>query len=142
MANEVSRRDFAKAGAVVGLGSSVPVSACGWCRGSGGRDPATRLSASAADRRCTRRRSTRPSRSTRNWWRAATRMRGGSTWRSRAPVAAGRPAPALYAAADFDRMVAEAKPALVVVTTPCGTHHQLHLPRDGTGRPTSSARRR
>ena len=40
-----------------------------------------------------------------------------------AAVAAGRPAPALYAAADFDRMVKETKPAFVIVTTPCGTHH-------------------
>ncbi len=38
--------------------------------------------------------------------------------------AAGRPAPALYDARDFDRMLAETKPAHVVVTTPCGTHHE------------------
>jgi len=38
--------------------------------------------------------------------------------------AAGRPAPALYDARDFDRMLAETKPAHVIVTTPCGTHHE------------------
>jgi predicted dehydrogenase len=37
--------------------------------------------------------------------------------------AAGRPEPAIYEAKDFDRMIAESKPAHVVVTTPCGTHH-------------------
>jgi predicted dehydrogenase len=40
-----------------------------------------------------------------------------------AALAAGRPAPALYDARDFDRMLAETKPAHVIVTTPCGTHH-------------------
>jgi predicted dehydrogenase len=38
--------------------------------------------------------------------------------------AAGRPEPALYAAAEFDRMMAEEKPDAVIVTTPCGTHHE------------------
>jgi predicted dehydrogenase len=41
-----------------------------------------------------------------------------------AAVAAGRPEPAAFAAADFDRMIAEAKPDIVIVTTPCGLHHQ------------------
>jgi predicted dehydrogenase len=41
-----------------------------------------------------------------------------------AAVAAGRPAPALYAAADFDRMIADAQPQIVIVTTPCGLHHE------------------
>ncbi len=35
----------------------------------------------------------------------------------------GRPEPKLYAAADFDKMLGETKPDVVVVTTPCGTHH-------------------
>jgi predicted dehydrogenase len=41
-----------------------------------------------------------------------------------ASVAAGRPAPALYSAADFDKMIAEARPQLLIVTVPCGLHHE------------------
>ncbi len=36
----------------------------------------------------------------------------------------GRPEPKLYAAGEFDKMVSESKPDVVVVTTPCGTHHE------------------
>jgi predicted dehydrogenase len=35
----------------------------------------------------------------------------------------GRPEPKLYAAADFERMIAETKPEVVIVTTVDGTHH-------------------
>jgi predicted dehydrogenase len=35
---------------------------------------------------------------------------------------AGRPEPAAFGAADFDRMLQEARPEFLVVTTPCGTH--------------------
>ena len=37
---------------------------------------------------------------------------------------AGKPAPALYDAKEFDKMVAEARPEVVIVTTPCGIHHE------------------
>jgi predicted dehydrogenase len=36
----------------------------------------------------------------------------------------GAPVPAGYAPADFEKMIAETKPEVVIVTTPCGTHHE------------------
>ena len=37
-----------------------------------------------------------------------------------------------YLAAQFDQMIAETKPDVVIVTTMDSTHHHLHHPRDGT----------
>jgi predicted dehydrogenase len=35
-----------------------------------------------------------------------------------------RPEPAAFAATQFDRMIADARPDVLIVTTPCGTHHE------------------
>jgi len=121
----ITRRDFAKTGAVVGLGTLLPATANGWFQettksrgrvryaivGVGGRSQMYQKAINetfAQDAELVA---------------CCDTNAGRLNLAKQAAVAAGRPAPALYAAADFDRMVAEAKPAFVIVTTPCGTHH-------------------
>jgi predicted dehydrogenase len=121
----ISRRDFAKTGAVVGLGSLLPSTASGWFGDApqgGGRVRYAIVGVGS--------RSQMYQKAINETFAQHAELvaccdtnAGRLNLAKQAAVAAGRPAPALYAAADFDRMVAEAKPAFVVVTTPCGTHH-------------------
>jgi predicted dehydrogenase len=119
----VTRREFAKAGAAVGLGALWPANAGGWFQ----ETPSGRVryaiagvgSRSQMYQQAINRRFAANSELV-----ACCDVNAGRLELARqASVAAGRPAPALYAASDFDRMIKEAKPAFVVVTTPCGTHH-------------------
>jgi len=119
----VSRRQFAKAGVAVGLGSLLPDTAGGWFQEpAGGR--ARYAIVGVGSRSQMYQRALNGTFAPQAELVACCDVNQGRLELARqAAVAAGRPAPALYAAADFDRMVKEAKPAFLIVTTPCGTHH-------------------
>jgi predicted dehydrogenase len=120
----VSRRDFARTSAAVGLGALLPDSASGWFQG--GRPARARYAIVGVGSR-----SQMYQRAVNQTFAEFAELvaccdvnPGRLALARQAAVAAGRPAPALYAAADFDRMIQDTKPAFVVVTTPCGTHSQ------------------
>jgi predicted dehydrogenase len=118
----VSRREFAKASAAVGLGSLLPETAGTWFQGAaagkvryaivglGSRSQMYQTAINATFAQYA------------ELVACCDTNAGRLELAKKTAVAAGRPAPALYAAADFDRMIRETKPAFVVVTTPCGTH--------------------
>ncbi len=120
----VSRREFTKTSAVVGLGAMLPGPTGGWFQG--GTPGRTRYAIVGVGGR-----SQMYQRAINQTFAEFAELvaccdvnAGRLELAKRAAQTAGRPAPALYAATDFDRMVKEAKPAFLVVTTPCGTHHQ------------------
>ena len=119
----MTRREFARAGAAVGLGALVPESASGWFgQAAGGR--VRYAIVGVGSRSQMYQKAINATFAQYAELVACCDTNAGRLELARqAAVDAGRSAPALYAAADFDRMVKETKPAFVVVTTPCGTHH-------------------
>jgi predicted dehydrogenase len=120
----VSRREFTKTSAVVGLGAMLPGTAGGWFQG--GKPGRIRYAIVGVGSR-----SQMYQRAIHQTFAEFAELvaccdvnPGRLELAKQAAQTAGRPAPALYAAPDFDRMIKEAKPAFVIVTTPCGTHHQ------------------
>jgi hypothetical protein len=119
----VSRREFAKTGAAAGLASLLPGPARGWFQERGGGGPVRYAIVGVGSRSQMYQTAINSTFAKYAELVACCDTNAGRLQLARqAAVDAGRPAPALYAAADFDRMVKETKPSRLVVTTPCGTH--------------------
>jgi predicted dehydrogenase len=119
----ISRREFAKAGAAVGLGSLLPETAGAWFQGGSGGKVRYAIVGVGSRSQMYQKAVNETFAQHAELVACCDTNAGRLDFAKKAAVAAGRPAPALFAAADFDRMIAEAKPAFVIVTTPCGTHH-------------------
>jgi predicted dehydrogenase len=120
----VSRREFARTSAVAGLGAMLPAPTGGWFQGAG-PDRARYAIVGVGSRSQMYQRAINETFAGFAELVACCDVNPGRLGLAKqAAQAAGRPAPALFAATDFDRMITDAKPAFVIVTTPCGTHHQ------------------
>jgi predicted dehydrogenase len=121
----VSRREFAKTSAAVGIGSLLPATTSGWFQeAAAGKGKVRYAIVGVGGRSQMYQKAINETFAQYAELVACCDTNAGRLEVAKAAaVAAGRPAPALFAAADFDRMVKETRPAHVIVTTPCGTHH-------------------
>jgi predicted dehydrogenase len=119
----LSRREFAKAGAAVGLGALLPEATGGWFQESARGRVRYAIVGVGSRSQMYQKAINETFAQYAELVACCDTNAGRLDLARRTAVGAGRPTPALYAAADFDRMVKEARPAYVIVTTPCGTHH-------------------
>ncbi len=119
----ITRREFAKTGAAIGLGTLLPGSASGWFAQAAGGKVRYAIVGVGSRSQMYQQAINATFAQYAELVGCCDTNAGRLELAKKTAVDAGRPAPALYAAADFDRMVEETKPAFVVVTTPCGTHH-------------------
>jgi predicted dehydrogenase len=119
----LSRRDFAKVGAAAGLGAMLPAPTGGWFQGPAGSRVRYAIVGVGSRSQMYQKAVNTTFAQYAELVACCDTNAGRLELARKTAVAAGRPAPALYAATDFDRMIKETKPAFVIVTTPCGTHH-------------------
>jgi len=120
----VSRREFAKTSAAVGLGSLLPDGAGAWFQGAAAGKVRYAIVGVGVRSQMYQQAVNETFGQQAELVACCDVNAGRLELAKQTAVAAKRPAPALYAAADFDRMVKETKPAYLVVTTPCGIHPQ------------------
>jgi predicted dehydrogenase len=118
----ISRREFAKTSAAVGLGSLLPDTAGAWFQGAAAGKVRCAIVGVGSRSQMYQTAINKTFAPYAELVACCDTNAGRLDVARRDAVAAGRPAPALYAAADFDRMIKETKPSAIVVTTPCGTH--------------------
>jgi predicted dehydrogenase len=119
----VTRREFARTTAAIGLAALAPESAAGFFQGAGGGRTRFAIVGVGSRSQMYQTAINKTFAQFAELVACCDANAGRLDVARQDAVAAGRPAPALYGAADFDRMVRETKPSAVIVTTPCGTHY-------------------
>ncbi len=119
----VTRRDFTRAGAIAGLATMMPAPAGGWFQAPASRRTRYAIVGVGGRSQMYQKAINETFAQYAELVACCDVNAGRLELARRTAQAAGRPAPALYAADQFDRMIQETKPAFVIVTTPCGTHH-------------------